>query len=187
MNRKENLLTKLCDRDYRHAFVSEEIEVGLPFQLKAMREQEGWTQKQLAERLGTKQPAIVRLEQPGYGRFTLSTLKQLAEIFDVGLVVKFVPFGWLLDSATDITLADIAPTKFEKDLASLKKRLKRQRKLTTETIQIADADTSAQGFLEFQTDNSPLHLVARTSITNVNVAANVVTIHDPFQEEASCQ
>jgi transcriptional regulator with XRE-family HTH domain len=141
MNSKEVLLSKLCDKAYRDAFVSEEIEVGLPFQLRAMRESAGWTQKELARRLGTKQPAIVRLEQPGYGRFTLTTLKQFAAMFDVGLVVKFVPFSALIDSTAGMTRKDFSPPSFDKELPAIKRRLMRRRELVTSGLHIADADT----------------------------------------------
>jgi len=36
---------------------------------------------------------ISRLENPDYGKFTLSSLKRIAEALDVALVVRFVPFS----------------------------------------------------------------------------------------------
>jgi hypothetical protein len=39
------------------------------------------------------------MEQAGYGNFTLNTLKKLAAAFDVALVVKFAPFGELINWA----------------------------------------------------------------------------------------
>lgn len=62
-----------------------------------MRDRENWSQEQLAERVGMNQNAISRLENPFYGKATLTTLKRLATAFDVGLVVRFVPFGELVD------------------------------------------------------------------------------------------
>jgi len=43
------------------------------------------------------QNAISRLESPDYGKATLTTLKRIASAFDVGLVVRFVPFTEFVD------------------------------------------------------------------------------------------
>ena len=89
---KKVLLEKLTDKNYRDAFISEEIDIGLPMQLRAMRDARGWNQKQVAEQMDTKQPRFSLMEKPGYGNFSLNTLKKLASIFNVGLIVSFVPF-----------------------------------------------------------------------------------------------
>ncbi len=62
-----------------------------------MRDQTDWTQEQLAEKVGTNQNAISRLENPNYGKATITTLKRIASVFDVALVVRFVPFSQLVD------------------------------------------------------------------------------------------
>jgi transcriptional regulator with XRE-family HTH domain len=46
---------------------------------------------------GIKQQAISRLENPYYGKATLTTLKRIAAAFDVGLLVEFVPFSQLVN------------------------------------------------------------------------------------------
>ena len=66
------------DKEYRDFFVEEEINTGLAFQIRRMREAGGWSQEALAERLEATQAGISRLENPGHGRFSLSTLKRLA-------------------------------------------------------------------------------------------------------------
>jgi len=43
------------------------------------------------------QNAISRLESPGYGKPTITTLKRLAAAMDVGLMVHFVPFSQMID------------------------------------------------------------------------------------------
>jgi transcriptional regulator with XRE-family HTH domain len=86
--------------EYRSAFIAAHIRNGIAFQLRAMRDARGWDQKEVAKRLGnTKlQPVVSRYENPDYGRFSISTLLELAAAFDVALVVKFAPFrevvGW---------------------------------------------------------------------------------------------
>ncbi|MFC5607780.1 helix-turn-helix transcriptional regulator [Variovorax soli] len=74
----------------RHAYVKAEVVTALAHQVRAIRLQRGWTQAQLAKQLGTTQAVVSRLEDPSYGRITLSTLFDLAKVFDTGLEVKFV-------------------------------------------------------------------------------------------------
>lgn len=94
---KKELLSRLIDPEYRQEFISSEIDIGLPMQLRAMRDARGWKQSFVAEKTGTKQPRFSLMERPGYGNFSLNTLKKLASLFDVGLIVSFVPWGEMID------------------------------------------------------------------------------------------
>lgn len=94
---KKDLLDKLQDPEYRAAFISDEIDIGLPMQLRAMRESRGWRQSFVAEKTETKQPRFSLMERPGYGKYSLNTLKKLAALFDVALIVSFVPWGEMID------------------------------------------------------------------------------------------
>ena len=102
---KATLLEKLTDKEYRDAFISEEIDVGLPMQLRSMRDSRGWKQQYVAEKTGTKQPRFSLMEKAGYGNFSLNTLKKLASLFDVGLIVSFVPWGEMIDFIEAMTSA----------------------------------------------------------------------------------
>ena len=82
--------------DARARFVESHLSKNLAFQIRAMRDQTDWTQEQLAEKVGTNQNAISRLENPNYGKATITTLKRIASVFDVALVVRFVPFSQLV-------------------------------------------------------------------------------------------
>jgi transcriptional regulator with XRE-family HTH domain len=62
-----------------------------------MREREGWTQIELGDEVKMNQNSISRLENPFYGKHTITTLKRLARAFDVALVVRFAPFSELVD------------------------------------------------------------------------------------------
>jgi len=48
------------------------------------------TQAQLARKIGTKTPAISRLESPGYGKASLTTLKKVAHVLGYEVQVKFI-------------------------------------------------------------------------------------------------
>jgi transcriptional regulator with XRE-family HTH domain len=84
------------NKEFRDGFVSAQLSVGLPLQIKALRKQMGWSQVRLAAESGMAQPTISAMENAGHEGFALSSLKKIASAFDVGLVVRFVPYGDLV-------------------------------------------------------------------------------------------
>jgi transcriptional regulator with XRE-family HTH domain len=92
-----------------------EIATGLAFQIKALREKKGWTQAELARQTDKDQPTISQLEDPNYGRYSLATLKRLANAFDVALVVRFVPFSELVDWLVNLTPEKLAPANYDEE------------------------------------------------------------------------
>ncbi len=115
--RKKYLIEKLKNKEYRDAFVSEHIDTGIPFQIKTIREQREWTQKQLGENVHEtmKQEQISRLEDPNYSKFSLATLKRLASAFDVGLMVRFVPISDLAKWELGLTSESLKAVSFDQD------------------------------------------------------------------------
>jgi Helix-turn-helix. len=115
--RKKKLINELKDKEYRDAFVSEHIDTGIPFQIKAIREQRGWTQKQLGKNVhdAMKQEQISRLEDANYSKFSLATLKRLASAFDVGLMVKFVSISDLVKWELGLTSESLKAVSFDED------------------------------------------------------------------------
>ena len=57
----------------------------------SIREQRGISQAKLAEKIGTKQPALSRLERGGFRKASLETLSRIADALDARLVVKLEP------------------------------------------------------------------------------------------------
>lgn len=53
-----------------------------------LREKTGMTQQRLAEKIGTKQPALSRLERGGFKKASLETLSKIADALDARLVVR---------------------------------------------------------------------------------------------------
>jgi transcriptional regulator with XRE-family HTH domain len=84
-------------REARAQFVSSQIDKGIAYQIRALRDRQDLSQEKLSEIVGMNQNAISRLESPKYGRPTISTLKRLAAALDVGLIVRFVPFSHLVN------------------------------------------------------------------------------------------
>lgn len=112
---KEKLIVRLKDKEHRDAFVSARIQVGIPLQIRALREQRGWSQQQLADQAGVKQSWIATIENPNYSGFSLKTLLKLASAFDIGLIVEFVTIGDLLDRELRLSPESLTPVSFEED------------------------------------------------------------------------
>lgn len=113
------ILESLKDKEYRDLYVAEHIVQGLAFQIRETREARRWTQGQLGQRTGMAQERVALLENPDYGKFTLTTLKRLASAFDVALSVRFVPFSGLLELTADISLEDLAVPGFDEEIRLL--------------------------------------------------------------------
>lgn len=104
----------LRDQEYRR-YYSSDIGTGLAFQIRMLREKSGWTQEQLAQFTNKKQETISQWEDPNYGSYTLSSLKNLAEAFDVALLVEFVPYTELVGRNTTRTPQRLAPPSFTEE------------------------------------------------------------------------
>lgn len=81
------------DKDYRHGYVDEFLNASIATQIKVLREQRGWGQKELADRAGMMQPRISVMENVNYSSWSIKILKKLAEAFDLTLCVYFEGFG----------------------------------------------------------------------------------------------
>ena len=115
MARQEEIWKSLQDEDYRRAFTAD-VDTGLAFQIRLLREKKGWTQEELGQRAGgKKQETISQWENPNYGRYTLRTLKDLAVAFDLGLIVRFAPFSELVEWAANLTPDRLAPPSYEEE------------------------------------------------------------------------
>jgi len=90
------LVSKLRDSNYRKAFVASQINIGIPFQIRALLKARNWNQEELAKRAGMLQPRISALLSPGKARPNVETLRRIAEAFDCGLLISFVPFSELV-------------------------------------------------------------------------------------------
>jgi transcriptional regulator with XRE-family HTH domain len=101
----------------RHAYVRAEISTALAHQIRAIRLSRGLTQFDLAKLLKTTQAAISRLEDASYGRISIKTLYELAEVFDTGLEVRFSSFVTMLQRTfvPDAAAREVPSFEQEKD------------------------------------------------------------------------
>jgi transcriptional regulator with XRE-family HTH domain len=115
MNTKEKLISKLKNKKYRDAFVATYIDQGIPFQIRALREQRHWSQEKLASEAGMKQEVISRFENLNNKSFTLKKLKQIAAGFDVGLIVRFVPISSIVKWVNNLPNTSLEVLSFEEE------------------------------------------------------------------------
>lgn len=111
----KDLYQELCDKEFRDAFVEAHIDNGIAYQISGMRRDRDWDQKTLAEKAGTRQAVISRMEDPDYGRLSITTLKKIAAAFDVALEVKFVPFSEFVGSIRSLCPEFYTPPAFDQD------------------------------------------------------------------------
>lgn len=105
----ERIFNKLQNKEYRSAYAADLMRSAIAYQIRAIREDRGLRQGDLAKLLGKgDQSAVSRIEDPDYGRLTISTLAAVAKALDVGLLVRFVSFPDLIKSH-----ADVSPEAFQ--------------------------------------------------------------------------
>lgn len=77
---------KLKDEEFVAA--AGELEPG--YQIARLRIKEGLTQKELAEKVGTRQPAIARIEN-GKSAPTLTSLKKISKALNARVCIQLIP------------------------------------------------------------------------------------------------
>ena len=111
----EQIWAKFRNKRYREAFVAAELSTNVAAQISTMREERGWTQKQLADAAGMAQSRISLLEDPSYEKMSVTTLRRLASAFDVGLAVRFVPYSDILSWSVDTGPSHLSVASFSDD------------------------------------------------------------------------
>ena len=112
---KKRLLRELKSKEYREGYVEGHVRGGIAHQITALREGRGWSQAEFARRLNKPQSVVNRLENPEYGKFSLTTLLEVANSHDVGLMVRFVSFGELVERYSDLSPEALNVISFEED------------------------------------------------------------------------
>jgi transcriptional regulator with XRE-family HTH domain len=83
------------DKEFRHTYADEILNLLVCSQIKVLREQRGETQESLAKLMRTTQTAISRLESVNYSAWNINTLRKVANALDVRLRITFEGFGTL--------------------------------------------------------------------------------------------
>jgi len=88
---KEYSAEQMKNPEFKRAWKDLDQEFMLLESMIRMREKAGITQKELAVKIGTKQPALSRLERGGFRKASVETLKKIADALDAQLVIKLSP------------------------------------------------------------------------------------------------
>ncbi len=116
------LIAKLItSKTFRDSYTYEHVRNGISFQIRAMRDERGWTQGKLGEITAKPRNVITRLEDPNYGKFTIKTLLEIASAFDVALLIRFIPFSKLLREYEDTSSSALVARSILKEKQQLAK------------------------------------------------------------------
>lgn len=115
MSLRNRLKRQLRDKQFRHAYADEHLNLSIGTQIKAIREKQGMTQATLAEKIGTRQTGISRIESANYSRWSVAVLRRLAEAFDLRLRVSFEEFGTLWKEVDDFSREALERREFSED------------------------------------------------------------------------
>lgn len=88
---KEHIKEKMSRPEFKKAWDKIDPEFELIESMLKARQRAGFTQTELAKRIGTRQPALSRLESGGFEKATVETLKKIADALDAKLIVKLQP------------------------------------------------------------------------------------------------
>ena len=103
------------DKDYRHGYVDDFLNAYIATQIKVLREQRGWSQKELADHAGMMQPRISVLENVNYSSWSIKILRKIAEAFDLTLCVSFENFGSRLEDIEKFSRNNLERCFFDDD------------------------------------------------------------------------
>lgn len=87
---RDRLQEDLQDKNFKTAFNEEDVFARLAVEIAKVREAQGISQRELAERLHTTQQTVSRLENPRNRSFSLTTLIKLARVFHKSLEIHLV-------------------------------------------------------------------------------------------------
>ncbi len=122
MDENNQSFERIKDTQRRNKYLLNQIRMGLSFQMRALRQARQLTQSGLAELLHTKQTVISRIENHKADKLSIPTLLKMAEVFDVGLVVRFESIDAIVDWYDNLTPNKLAPQKSEVILEEMEKK-----------------------------------------------------------------
>ncbi len=121
---KQRLIEALSSgEEYRNAYAESVSNSQIAAQIKAIREQRGMEQGDLAAKIGTKQPGISRFENVNYSAWNVRTLRRIAAAFGLRLKITFEEFGTLPGDLESFNRAGLQRRKFDDDPVFFPRRI----------------------------------------------------------------
>jgi transcriptional regulator with XRE-family HTH domain len=117
MSDLRQLKEDLKDEDYRYAYDEDFSNSRMAMQIKVIRENQHFTQVELAELSGMQQARISTLENINYSSWSVSTLRRLAKALGVRFAFRFESWGKLLDEVGSLSRDSVIRPRFEDDPA----------------------------------------------------------------------
>ncbi len=105
----------LRQSEFSEGYAESFLDTYVATQIRVLREQREMTQAQLAEKLGTKQTVISRIESANYSAWNIGTLKRLARAFNVRLHVSFETYGSLIGDFEKFSRESLERAERDKD------------------------------------------------------------------------
>jgi transcriptional regulator with XRE-family HTH domain len=109
------LRKSFVDQEYRDSYAESFMNSCVAAQIKILREEREFTQQELAEKIGTKQAGISRLENVNYSAWKVETLRKVARALRVRLRISFEEFGTLPDEIGAFDRDGLFRRAFEQD------------------------------------------------------------------------
>ncbi len=103
----EQLRAELANPEFSEGYAEGFLDAYVATQIKVLREQREMTQRELAEKIGSHQTVISRVENVGYSGWNVGTLKKLARAFGVRLKISFEQYGSLPDEVEAFSRGDL--------------------------------------------------------------------------------
>lgn len=88
---KEQINEKMGRPEFKRAWEELDHEFSILEGIIKARKKAGLTQEDLAKRIGTKQPALSRLEKGGFETANIETLRKIADALNLKLIVRLEP------------------------------------------------------------------------------------------------
>ncbi|MBI1786384.1 MAG: XRE family transcriptional regulator [Acidobacteria bacterium] len=111
----ERLAKDFQDREYREVYAEDFLNTSLATQISVIREQRGLTQKQLAEKIGTQQAGVSRVENVNYAAWNINTLRKIAYALGARLKVSIETYRTLVEEAEEFCRETLQRPAFEDD------------------------------------------------------------------------
>jgi transcriptional regulator with XRE-family HTH domain len=120
------------------------ITMDIPHLVAAARRQAGLTQQELAQRAGTSQPAVARIERGG-GNPSLATVRRLVNAAGFDLRLELAPRAVHRDAVVASYKRDVDRTLLRENLGkSVDRRLRDMEAFRKDAERLRDAATSAR-------------------------------------------